>query len=215
MIAFTYLCILLFIIIFIFYLMYLNNKKSPKKIKLVYSIALLTLLLRYISLVVLWIVEKQSIIYSMKSLTQTNYIAIPLLALIALYIFLRMEDKSFDYNYVFTIILIISYVIIIKIYKLDIKIDSVFGFIVRFKEILVPSLIYLIILASIMIITLLLGDKPYSNKKGMRLLMISLIVLIGEFIMFVSNMMIFPYNIVGEVFMLICSYNAINTFKIR
>ena len=209
MIAFTYLCILLFIIIFIFYLMYLNNKKSPKKIKLVYSIALLTLLLRYISLVVLWIVEKQSIIYSMKSLTQTNYIAIPLLALIALYIFLRMEDKCFDYNYVFTIILIIS------IYKLDIKIDSVFGFIVRFKEILVPSLIYLIILASIMIITLLLGDKPYSNKKGMRLLMISLIVLIGEFIMFVSNMMIFPYNIVGEVFMLICSYNAINTFKIR
>ncbi len=215
MIAFIYLCILLFIIIFSLYLIYLSYNKCPIKIRKFYLVSLSIIVVRYLSLLSLWLIQVQRIIYFIKVLTQLSLMAIPFLVLASIYIFLRDENRNFDYNYIFMVILFLGYCVINIFYKLDIRIDSVFGFIVNYRELLIPSLIYLIIISSFVVITLLFIDKPYSNTSGMRLLLISLIITVVEFIIFLGGVRIFPYPLIGEVCILVCSYKAISTFKIK
>lgn len=213
MIAFIYLCILLFIIIFTVYLIHLSLKRCPIKIRNFYLVALVIIGIRYISLLSLWLIQSQKIIYFIKGLTQLVFIGIPLLVLSALYIFLREENRSFDYNYTFMIMLILIYLGIRAFYRLDIKIDSIYGFLVSYKDSLIPSLFYLIILSSLVVITLLFVDKLYSNNIGMKLLLLSLIITVSEYVLFLGGIKIFPYPLIGELSILGCSYKAINTFK--
>lgn len=215
MVAFIYLCILLFMIIFSLYLIYLSSNKCPKKIRKFYLVSLSIIVVRYVSLLSLWLVQRQRIIYFIKIFTQLNFLAIPLLILAAIYIFLRNEKRRFDYNYTFMIILFLGYCLINIFYKLDIRVDTVFGFMVSYKEILVPNLIYLIVISSFVVITLLFVDKPYSNISGMKLLLVSLIITVIEFIIFLGGIRIFPYPLIGEVCIIGCSYKAISTFKIK
>ncbi|WP_196000047.1 hypothetical protein [Clostridium sp. 1001271B_151109_B4] len=161
----------------------------------------------------LWIVQHQRIIYIIKALTQLTFIGMPLLALASFYIFLRDQNRKFDYNYSFMIILFLAYIVINLFYKLDIRVDNTFGFVVSYKEMLVPSLIYLIIMSSMTVVTLLFLDKPYSNKGGMILLLISLAITVVEFILFLGGIKLFPYPVLGEFAMIGCSYKAIATFK--
>ena len=215
MVAFIYLCILLFMIIFSLYLIDLSSNKCPKKIRKFYLVSLSIIVVRYVSLLSLWLVQRQRIIYFIKIFTQLNFLAIPLLILAAIYIFLRDEKRRFDYNYTFMIILFLGYCLINIFYKLDIRVDTVFGFMVSYKEILVPNLIYLIVISSFVVITLLFVDKPYSNTSGMKLLLVSLIITVIEFIIFLGGIRIFPYPLIGEVCIIGCSYKAISTFKIK
>ncbi|WP_297992566.1 hypothetical protein [uncultured Clostridium sp.] len=214
MVAFIYLCILLFMIIFSLYLIYLNSSKCPIKIRKFYLVSLLIIVMRYLSLLSLWLIQRQRVIYSIKILTHLNFVAIPLLILAAIYIFLRDEKRKFDYNYIVMIILFLGYFIINAFYKLDIRVDTIFGFIVNYK-VLTPNLIYLIVISSFVIITILFVDKQYSNTCGMRLLLISLIITVIEFIIFLGGFRIFPYPLVGEMCIIGCSYKAISTFKIK
>ena len=214
MVAFIYLCILLFMIIFSLYLIYLNSSKCPIKIRKFYLVSLLIIVMRYLSLLSLWLIQRQRVIYSIKILTHLNFVAIPLLILAAIYIFLRDEKRKFDYNYIVMIILFLGYFIINAFYKLDIRVDTIFGFIVNYK-VLIPNLIYLIVISSFVIITILFVDKQYSNTCGMRLLLISLIITVIEFIIFLGGFRIFPYLLVGEMCIIGCSYKAISTFKIK
>lgn len=215
MIAFTYLCILLFIIIFSVYLIYLSSNKCPSKIRKFYLVSLLIIVVRYLSLLSLWLIQRQRIIYFIKVLTQLSLVGMPLLVLAAIYIFLRDENRSFNYNYTFMILLFLVYVVINIFYKLDIRVDSIFGFIVSYREILIPSLIYLILISSFVVISLLFIDKPYSNTNGMKLLLVSLIITVIEFVIFLGGIRIFPYPLLGEICILGCSYKAITTFKIK
>ena len=215
MIAFIYLCILLFIIIFSVYLIYLSSNKCPSKIRKFYLVSLLIIVVRYLSLLSLWLIQRQRIIYFIKVLTQLSLVGMPLLVLAAIYIFLRDENRSFNYNYTFMILLFLVYVVINIFYKLDIKVDSIVGFIVSYREILIPSLIYLILISSFVVISLLFIDKPYSNTNGMKLLLVSLIITVIEFVIFLGGIRIFPYPLLGEICILGCSYKAITTFKIK
>lgn len=102
---------------------------------------------------------------------------------------------------------------LIVFYEIDIKIDTTFGFVLNMKETLIPTLVYLIIIAGLTVVTLLFIDKPYSNKFGMRMLLISLIIGIVEYVFFIGGVKIFPYPIIGEVFILFSTFKAIETFK--
>lgn len=213
MLPFIYLCTLIFIIIFILNLYKLCIKRCPNKIRRFYIIALLLLAIRYLTLLLLELVEISALIYKIKAFALLDFISIPLLALVALYIFLRDENRTFDYNFIFMGVMFISYIILINLYRINITIDSVFGFIVTFKQYLTPGLIYLIILASITVVTLLLIDKPYSIKDGMKMLMLTLMIILGENILFFGGIKLFPYPLFGHILLLLCSYKAISTFR--
>lgn len=213
MLPFVYLCTLIFIIIFILNLFKICIKRCPNKIKRFYIISLSLLEIRYLTLLLLELIEISALIYKIKAFALLDFISIPLLALVALYIFLRDENRTFDYNFIFMGLMFISYLILINLYKTNITIDSVFGFIVTFKQYLTPSLIFLIILGSIAVVTLLLIDKPYSIKDGMKMLMLTLIIILVENILFFGGIKLFPYPLFGHMLLLLCSYKAIVTFR--
>ena len=213
MIGFSYLCILLFIIIFILYLIKKNITKSPKKIKLFVTVSLIPLVLRYLVLIIGVIVEKHSVIYLLRQLVFLNYFSIPLIILATLFIFLRDEKLKFNFNFIFLIILLIGYIFMVSYSKIDISINNTFGFVLSLENYLVPTLIYLIIIASLSVFNLLYVDKPYSNKLGMKILLLSLVVCIVEFILFLGGVKVFPYPIIGEVLILISLSKGLRTFK--
>lgn len=213
MINFAYLCSLIFIIIFICYLIKVNFEKCPRKVKKFFAIALGLLALRYVAVLIGALIDEQAIVYLLRHFILSDYFVIPLLILGILYIFLRDENKTFDYNFIFMIILLILYIALLIIYKVNISIDNIFGFVITFKNSLTPNLIYLIIMASLAVVSLLYIDKPHSNKWGMRILTAVLMISIIEFVIFLGGIKLFPYPIIGDVLALLLSYKAIKTFK--
>ena len=213
MIQFVYLSTIIFIIIFILFLTKLVINKCPRKLKRFYLIVLTITLIRYLALIYLLLTNNERIVYKLLITPMMYIIYMPMLALGSLYIFLRDEKIKFDYNFFYLTILSFIYLAIILIYKLDINIDSKLGYIVNFKDIVTPSIIYLSCMSIFSIITLLFVDKPYSNNSGMRILLAISILSIGEFILFLGGIKVFPYPLFSEIFMLLCTYKAINTFK--
>lgn len=213
MIGFSYLCVLLFIIIFILYLFKENIRLSPSKIKLFMAMALLPLLLRVLVLICGVIIEKQSIIYLLRPFVFLNFFSIPLLIIGCLFIFLRNESIKFNTNYIFLIILLLGYLVLIIFFKIDININTTFGFVLNIRDKIIPTLIYLIIISGVTVFTLLFIDKPYSNKFGMRILLVSLIVAIVEYVFFIGEVKIFPYPLIGEIFILFSTFKSIETFE--
>lgn len=213
MLEFSYLCLLLFIITFILYLEKKNIDLSPKKIRLFVSISLMPIILRCLVLLGGVIIEKQRIIYFLRYYVLLNYFSIPLIILSALYIFLRNEKLKLNRNYIFMIILGLLYVVLVYTYKFSISITNKFGFIISLENGMIPILIYLIILASLAVFILINLDKPFCNKVGMRLLLVSLILYIVEYILLLGGISIYPYPIIGEVLILFCLFKSISTFK--
>lgn len=213
LLEFSYLCLLLFIITFILYLGKKNIDLSPKKIKLFISILLIPMILRCIVLLCGVIIEKQGIIYFLKEYALLNYFSIPLIILSSLYIFLRNERIKFSRNYIFMVISGLLYGLLVYTYKFSISITNNFGFIISIENGIIPILIYLIILASLAVFILINLDKPFSNKAGMRMLLISLIIYIVEYILLLGGISLYPYVIIGEVLILGCLLKSIYTFK--
>lgn len=213
MLEFSYLCLLLFIITFILYLGKKNIELSPKKIKLFISILLIPMILRCIVLLCGVVIERQGMIYFLKEYALLNYFSIPLIILSCLYIFLRNERIKFSRNYIFMVILGLLYGLLVYTYKFSISITNNFGFIISIENGIVPILIYLIILASLAVFILINLDKPFSNKTGMRMLLISLIIYIVEYILLLGGISLYPYAIIGEVLILGCLLKSIYTFK--
>lgn len=211
--AFYYLCLLLFIITIIFYLIMKARKRCPVKVRKYYIITLTILLLRNITLLLLSLIEKQEIMYFLKPMSMMDIITIPLLSMGALYIFLRNERMRFDYNFILMISMIGIYCFFISFYRLKSYIDAEFGYVVIFKDTMIPSLIYLIVMAMVTVISLINIDKPYSNTLGMKLLTFSTVVFVIEYILFLGGIKIFPYPFIGEISLLIVVLQSIDTFN--
>ncbi|OKZ88111.1 MAG: hypothetical protein BHW04_02415 [Clostridium sp. 29_15] len=211
--AFYYLCLLLFIITIIFYLIMKARKRCPVKVRKYYIITLTILLLRNITLLLLSLIEKQEIMYFLKPMSMMDIITIPLLSMGALYIFLRNERMRFDYNFILMISMIGIYCFLISFYRLKSYIDAEFGYVVIFKDTMIPSLIYLIVMAMVTVISLINIDKPYSNTLGMKLLTFSSVVFVIEYILFLGGIKIFPYPFIGEISLLIVVLQSIDTFN--
>ena len=171
------------------------------------------LLLRNITLLLLSLIEKQEIMYFLKPMSMMDIITIPLLSMGALYIFLRNERMRFDYNFILMISMIGIYCFLISFYRLKSYIDAEFGYVVIFKDTMIPSLIYLIVMAMVTVISLINIDKPYSNTLGMKLLTFSTVVFVIEYILFLGGIKIFPYPFIGEISLLIVVLQSIDTFN--
>ena len=204
--AFYYLCLLLFIITIIFYLIMKARKRCPVKVRKYYIITLTILLLRSITLLLLSLIEKQEIMYFLKPMSMMDIITIPLLSMGALYIFLRNERMRFDYNFILMISMIGIYCFLISFYRLKSYIDAEFGYVVIFKDTMIPSLIYLIVMAMVTVISLI-------NTLGMKLLTFSTVVFVIEYILFLGGIKIFPYPFIGEISLLIVVLQSIDTFN--
>lgn len=213
MLEFSYLCFLLFLFIFSLYLWRGNNVLAPKKIKLFINILIIPFILRIGVLIILTFIERQDIVYYLKYLNYIYLFSIPLSIIVSLYIFLRDEKLKFNYCYIFVFILLGVYITVVKMFDFNLEISTMYGYIISLENGMIVNLIYLILLSTSFIASLLNVDKNYNNKFGMKFLLIVIIIYIVEYLLFLGGIKLYPYPIFGEGLILMVLLTSINTFK--
>lgn len=211
--SFVYYNCLLFMLFFIIFLLFENNFKSPKKIKILIFFGLFTLLLRYLSLILLCLLKDIEVIYKFRAFVYLDYLSIVVLAISLFYIYLRFNKLSFNKFYIISLILFIIYFLGIKYLDLGVSLSKNFGYIINIKGEEIVNGVSLIILGIIFLSLLFFIDKPNILKREVLFLILTMIIMIIEIALMVFKIKIFPYLILSEGIFLLNVYKGINNFK--
>jgi len=200
---FAYYLILLLIIFLSIFIMKKNLEVSPRKIKIYLTIVITLFLLRHIALFLLCVLENSTIIYYLKSIIFLNHLSIPLMILAITYVYLRSENLKFGGSYIIAIIILGIYVFIMETSKVTVQVSYLYGFILGIDQETILFLFSLILLGILLILNVILLDKPFANKKGIWFIIISILIVMIEDIIILGGMKIFPYSVVGDMIFLI------------
>ena len=210
---FAYYLFLLLIIFLCLILLKKNIQVSPKKIKIYVTMVITLFLLRHITLFVLCIIKNSTVIYKLKSIIFLNHIAVPLMILAITYVYLRSEKLKFSINYIVAAIIIITYSFIIYISQGTVKINTLYGFKLNIDKEIIMFLFSLILLAILFMFNVFILDKPFINKKGVYLIILSISIVMIEDIIVLGGIRFFPYPVVGDFIFLIIMNLVLNGFK--
>ncbi|MCD2346570.1 hypothetical protein [Clostridium guangxiense] len=213
--------IYLFLLLLVTYLGILLLKRSfkcPTKIKIICIFILGALLLRYFSLAALFILKRVYYIQFIKYFVLLNFVCIPSLSLLLVFIFMR--NKKFNIAYLFAaIVLFISLYFYVALRMTPTIIPASnygFGYVISFMNYREYVLaIYTMI--NILLITFcgFCIGKSYVNKKGISIVMVSLLASFVEKIILLVGTKAMPEYLLGELICLLCLDYAISLFKTK
>lgn len=187
MVLYTYITLLLLIIIAIF----LGIKlciQVPNKIKIISCITLILLFLRYISLLIMFLDSNIKNIYMLKSFYFLYFACVPILGAISLYILLRNDNINFQYVVIISFIYIFIYcVFILKIHaNVVLFYNYNFGYVISLaNNYWYVDAIYLFINVAFLITSVNIFNKDRSDKIGSTLVIFAALTTIV--------IIIFPY----------------------
>ena len=210
---FAYYLFLLLIIFLSLLIFEKNLKVSPKKIKIYLSIVILLFCIRNIGLFLLCILENSTIIYYLKPMIFLNHLVIPLITLAITYVYLRSESLKFIWCYVIAVILAFIYGIIMHISKVTVQVSYMYGFIIRIDREVMLSLFSLILLASLLILNVMLIDKPFANKRGLYCIIAAICAVMIEDVIIIGGIKSFPYSVIGQAVFLFIINLVLKSFK--
>lgn len=210
---FAYYVFLLLIIFLCIFTLNRNFKKSPKKIKIYLTIVITLFLLRHIALFLLCILKSSNLIYYLKSIIFLNHIAIPLIILAITYVYLRAQKLKFTGSYIIAIAVTIIYIIIMHTSKATVQVNYLYGFVIKLNEEIVLFLFSLVLLGILLVSNVIILDRPFANKKGIWLIIISILVVMIEDVIILGGIKIFPYSVIGDFIFLIIMNIVLNGFK--
>lgn len=191
----------------------LNGKGAPYKIKLFNYIIIITLILRYVSLGVLFSIQNLNYIYHVRPALHTDLVTVPLMLLVCFYIFFRNEKLSFNYNFILLALLSAFYIYIILSFKITFKLNKYYLYVSSFNNEAYIYLAYAVIITIIMIVTIFNLGNPNSNSKGLFMVLITSIILIAETFMYLLGISLLDQRIFGEIFALLTLNYGLGTFK--
>ena len=210
---FAYYLFLLLIIFLSILIMKKNLDVSPKKIKIYLTLIITLFLLRHIGLFLLCILNSSTIIYYLKSIIFLNHLTIPLMVLAITYVYLRSEKLSFGGSYIIAVIVCAIYIGIISISKVTVQVSYLYGFILKIDNEIILFLFSLILLGALLVLNVLLLDKPFVNKMGIWFIIIAISIVMIEDIIILGGIKIFPYSVIGEMIFLIIMNLVLKSFK--
>lgn len=206
--------IFLLLIIFLSFIMIKKNiDYSPRKIKIYLIVVIALFLLRNIALLCLCLINNSNFLYYLKPFVFLDYITIPLMIIPISYIYLRSERLKFIGSYIIAFISAGVYVILVHISKARIEVSYLYGFIIKLNNEDIISLFSLILLGTLMIINIIMLDKPFVNKKGIYFLLLAIVLVMIEEVIIIGGIKLFPYSVIGEVIFLIIMNFVIDGFK--
>lgn len=164
---FIYYTLLLFIIFITINNLIESYKYSPKKLKSIINIVLLLMLFKGISLFMLSFVESQRQLFLLKYTVFLEFMYIPIMALLSLYIFLRRDKGSFRRVKIIALVLFVFYIGTLGVLKPIFDLSLNYGYLITFKEEFFIRLIYLILLCFLLSLIILLKKEKHSNKSGL------------------------------------------------
>lgn len=210
---FAYYLFLLLIIFLSFLILEKNLKVSPKKIKIYLSIVILLFCARNIGLFLLCILQNSTIIYYLKPVIFLNHVVIPLMTLAMTYVYLRSESIKFTKCYLIAAVLCVIYGFIIYTVKTTVQVSYLYGFIIKIENETVLFLFSLIVLGILLILNVMLIDKPFVNKKGIYLIICAITTVMIEEIIILGGIKIFPYSVIGQTIFLFIMNLVLKSFK--
>ncbi len=210
---FAYYLFLLLIIFLSFSTIKKNLEVSPRKIKIYLALVITLFLLRHIALFLLCILKNSTIIYYLKSIIYLNHLSIPLIVLAMTYVYSRSEKLSFGGSYIIAAIACTIYVEIIRISRITVQVSYLYGFILEIDKETVLFLFSLILLGILLVINIILLDKPFVNKKGIWFIIIAILAVMIEDITTLGGIKLFPYSVIGDMLFLIILNLVLKGFK--
>ncbi|MDR3593225.1 hypothetical protein [Clostridium sp.] len=211
---FAYYLFLLLIIFLAISIIKKNLEVSPKKIKIYLTIVITLFLLRHIALFLLCILKNSNIIYYLKPVIFLNHLSIPLIVLAITYVYLRSETLSFGGSYVIAAIVCIIYGAIMQMSKVTVQVSYLYGFILEIDKGTILFLFSLILLGILLVLNVILLDKPFANKKGIWFIIIAISIVMIEDIITLGGVKIFPYSVIGDMLFLIIINFVLKGFKV-
>ena len=211
---FAYYLFLLLIIFLSFSIMKKNLKVSPKKIKIYLSLVITLFLLRHIALLLLCILKNSTIIYYLKAIIFLNHLSIPLMVLAITYVYLRSEKLNFGGSYIIATIICTIYIAIMYISKVTVQVSYLYGFILKIDRETMLFLFSLILLGVLLVVNVILLDKPFVNKIGIWFVIIAISIVMVEDIIILGGIKIFPYSVIGDMIFLVIMNLVLKSFKV-
>lgn len=195
---YIYVSLLLTIIVLLIAAVYLT-KFSPKKIKTITIFIIFVMLLRYISLSILFLAHNIKHLYLLKIFFFLNLISVPLLALTVLYVFVRKDNINFSYIFIVASVLVVLYSIVM--YKCPCLVQSTknYGYTMLLLNHTYIYWIYIVLNTIILFVTIRLISKKNINKVGMYFIVISSFVTILELITWTMGISLLQELILGDV----------------
>lgn len=210
---FAYYVFLLLIIFLCIFALKKNFEVSPKKIKIYLTVVITLFLLRHIALFLLCILKSSNIIYYLKPIIFLNHISIPLIVLAITYVYLRSERLKFTFSYVIAAIIAAAYIEIMQISKVTVQVSYLYGFIIKIDRETLLFLFSLALLGALLIVNVIILDRPFANKKGIWFIIIAILVVMLEDVIILGGIKLFPYSVAGGFIFLVIVDLVLNSFK--
>ncbi|EHJ01881.1 MULTISPECIES: hypothetical protein [unclassified Clostridium] len=191
-----------------------NLEVSPKKIKIYLTLVITLFLLRHIALFLLCILKNSTIIYYLKPIIFLDHLSIPLIVLAITYVYLRAEKLGFGGSYIIAAIATAIYGFIIHISKVAVQVSYSYGFILEIDKSIILFLFSLILLGILLVLNVILLDKPFVNRKGICFIIIAISIVMLENIIILGGIKLFPYSVVGDMVFLVILNFVLNGFKV-
>lgn len=175
-----------------------NIKRSPYKIKIICIFIFTTIYIRYIILITFFGIQNIKYLYLFKWGYFLNFIAIPLTALVCIYIAMRNYKVKFAIIFPIGAILLAIYVYIITKYLVVIRVDTVFGYYMKFENISYAYVVYMLLNVIFIVVTLNIYKRGLDRKNIILIICASLMCIV-ETLMFLIGRGIFIELILGDM----------------
>jgi hypothetical protein len=203
---------MLIVIILLFKSFYLDSH-SPKKIKTIALITVIAMSLRYAALLILFLAHNIKYLYLLKFLFFMNLIAVPLIAMTALYIFMRGHIINFSYAFIAVVILIMFYSFIMFRCTCFLENYNDFAYTMIFVQDSYIYWIYIVLNTIILFFTVFFINKKNINKIGIMLVIIASLGTIIEYIMWIMGITLLGEKVIGDLLWIITLVYALNKVK--
>lgn len=205
--------LLLLIMVFLLYQGIISSLfYAPKKIKIISVIALILMSVRYIALIILFVVKNQNYLYLLKFSAYTNFICLPICGVISISIFAKNNNIKLGKILFTCAILSIAYGVVLYKSTSNINISNICGYTI---ELQLKDYFYvgLLIINSIFVIKgIEIFDTTFSNKLGALLVIISsCITLLSVISTSISSG--FPWLLLGDISWIITINYGLIKFK--
>lgn len=186
---------------------------APKKIKYITLCALILVLLRYISLIVLFVNERPLYLYMLKPIMFLEIIYIPIIGFVAIYMLSRNEKIKLSYFYILLIIFTGTYLWITIKSPINTNISDIYGYIISLKKDYGLYIILSIINTIYLIVSIKAYSFKYSNKIGIIFSMISSLTMILTILISLLGSFFFGVKLIGELFWVTTLVYSLSKFK--
>lgn len=206
-----------FLLLFIFFFLIKGlqySLKAPFKIKLLSTIVLTILFLRYVSVAILFFSQNIRYLYLFKPVYLSYLVCVPIIFLIVIYIFGRTEKINFTVVWWVSFVLFLCYGLIIVLLPATLQNMGSNGYCITLDKAEYVNWAYIGIITIALLYSLVAITKTKVIKLGISFIIIACLITIGDFLFkSIGISFIAHQQLLGETWFIGCMCYSL--FKVK